>query len=65
MTTPSSASPRLADVRRNTSETQIHVRVNLDGAGTARLSTGIGFFDHMLDQIARHGLIDLEIDCQG
>jgi imidazoleglycerol-phosphate dehydratase len=65
MTTPSSASPRLADVRRNTSETQIHVRVNLDGAGTARLSTGIGFFDHMLDQIARHGLIDLEIDAKG
>jgi imidazoleglycerol-phosphate dehydratase len=65
MTTPSSASPRVADVQRNTSETQIHVRVNLDGAGTARLSTGIGFFDHMLDQIARHGLIDLEIDAKG
>ena len=65
MTTPSSASPRVADVQRNTSETQIRVRVNLDGAGTARLSTGIGFFDHMLDQIARHGLIDLEIDAKG
>ncbi len=66
MTTPSSAaSPRVADVQRNTSETQIHVRVNLDGAGTAKLSTGIGFFDHMLDQIARHGLIDLEIDAKG
>jgi imidazoleglycerol-phosphate dehydratase len=66
MTTPSSAaSPRVADVQRNTSETQIHVRVNLDGAGAAKLSTGIGFFDHMLDQIARHGLIDLEIDAKG
>jgi imidazoleglycerol-phosphate dehydratase len=65
MTTPSSASPRVADVQRNTSETQIRVHVNLDGSGTAKLSTGIGFFDHMLDQIARHGLIDLEIDAKG
>ncbi len=65
MTTPSSASPRVADVQRNTSETQIRVRINLDGTGTAQLSTGIGFFDHMLDQIARHGLIDLEIDAKG
>ncbi len=65
MTTPSSASPRVADVQRNTSETQIRVRINLDGNGTAQLSTGIGFFDHMLDQIARHGLIDLEIDAKG
>ncbi len=65
MTTPSSASPRVADVQRNTSETQIRVHVNLDGSGKAQLSTGIGFFDHMLDQIARHGLIDLEIDAKG
>ena len=65
MTTPSSASPRVADVQRNTSETQIRVQVNLDGAGSAKLSTGIGFFDHMLDQIARHGLIDLAIDAKG
>ncbi|MGI9219047.1 MAG: imidazoleglycerol-phosphate dehydratase HisB [Hydrogenophaga sp.] len=65
MTTPSSASPRVADVQRNTSETQIRVRINLDGTGAAQLSTGIGFFDHMLDQIARHGLIDLEIDAKG
>jgi imidazoleglycerol-phosphate dehydratase len=65
MTTPSSASPRVADVQRNTSETQICVRINLDGNGAAQLSTGIGFFDHMLDQIARHGLIDLEIDAKG
>ena len=66
MTTPSTAaSPRVADVQRDTSETQIRIRINLDGSGTARLSTGIGFFDHMLDQIARHGLIDLEIDAKG
>ncbi|CAN7489513.1 imidazoleglycerol-phosphate dehydratase HisB [Rhizobacter sp. LjRoot28] len=57
--------PRIADVSRNTAETKIRVRVNLDGTGAAKLSTGIGFFDHMLDQIARHGLIDLEIECQG
>jgi imidazoleglycerol-phosphate dehydratase len=57
--------PRQAEVTRNTAETQITVRVNLDGTGQARLETGIGFFDHMLDQIARHGLIDLEIAAKG
>ncbi|WIT12462.1 imidazoleglycerol-phosphate dehydratase HisB [Paucibacter sediminis] len=56
---------RVAEVTRNTKETQIRVRVNLDGTGEAKLSTGIGFFDHMLDQIARHGLIDLEVDAKG
>jgi len=56
---------RQADVTRNTAETQIRVGVNLDGSGVAKLATGIGFFDHMLDQIARHGLIDLEIDAKG
>ena len=56
---------RQAEVTRNTLETQITVRVNLDGSGQARLNTGIGFLDHMLDQIARHGLIDLDIQCQG
>ena len=56
---------RVADVTRNTAETQIRVVLNLDGSGAARLSTGIGFFDHMLDQIARHGLIDLEIEAKG
>ena len=56
---------RTASVTRNTAETRITVRVDLDGTGRAKLSTGIGFFDHMLDQIARHGLIDLDIDCQG
>ncbi|MDO9505635.1 MAG: imidazoleglycerol-phosphate dehydratase HisB [Hydrogenophaga sp.] len=68
--TPSASAPagpfeRIAFVQRNTSETQIGVRVNLDGTGTATLATGIGFFDHMLDQIARHGLIDLEIKAVG
>jgi imidazoleglycerol-phosphate dehydratase len=58
-------SPRIAEIQRNTKETQIRVRINLDGTGEARLHTGIGFFDHMLDQIARHGLIDLEVDAQG
>jgi len=56
---------RKAEVTRNTTETQIRVAVNLDGTGVAKLATGIGFFDHMLDQIARHGLIDLEVDAKG
>lgn len=56
---------RIAEVTRNTRETRIRVRINLDGSGEARLSTGIGFFDHMLDQIARHGLVDLEIEAEG
>ena len=60
-----SVSDRVAHVQRNTSETQIGVRINLDGTGQASLSTGIGFFDHMLDQIARHGLIDLEVQAKG
>jgi imidazoleglycerol-phosphate dehydratase len=70
MTTPRNAEDisnnhRRAEVVRKTAETQITARVNLDGSGLAKLSTGIGFFDHMLDQIARHGLIDLEIEAQG
>jgi imidazoleglycerol-phosphate dehydratase len=56
---------RIAEVRRDTKETQIRVRVDLDGTGTSKLATGIGFFDHMLDQVARHGLIDLEVEAQG
>ncbi|MFN7665668.1 MAG: imidazoleglycerol-phosphate dehydratase HisB [Inhella sp.] len=56
---------RIGEVRRNTNETKIFVRVNLDGTGVAKLNTGIGFFDHMLDQIARHGLIDLTIEAEG
>ena len=56
---------RIAEVQRNTKETQIRVKVDLDGTGAAQLATGIGFFDHMLDQVACHGLIDLEIAAQG
>jgi imidazoleglycerol-phosphate dehydratase len=65
MTTTSTLPARTAEVTRNTAETQISVRVNLDGTGVSRLATGIGFFDHMLDQIARHGLIDLDIQAAG
>jgi imidazoleglycerol-phosphate dehydratase len=56
---------RTAEVVRNTAETQIRVVVNLDGTGQAKLATGIGFFDHMLDQIARHGAIDLTVEAKG
>jgi len=56
---------RTAQVVRNTKETQITVNVNLDGSGNARLKTGIPFLEHMLDQIARHGMINLEIDAKG
>lgn len=56
---------RIAEVSRNTAETRITVRINLDGTGQSKLHTGIGFFDHMLEQIARHGLIDLDIQCKG
>jgi len=56
---------RTAEVVRNTKETQIRVRVNLDGTGVAKLATGIPFLEHMLDQVARHGMIDLDIDAKG
>jgi imidazoleglycerol-phosphate dehydratase len=56
---------RTAEITRNTNETQIRVAINLDGTGVQKLNTGVPFLDHMLDQIARHGLIDLDIDCVG
>ncbi len=56
---------RSAEVQRNTLETRIRVKVDLDGSGKSKLATGVGFFDHMLDQIARHGMLDLEVEAQG
>jgi len=56
---------RQAEVTRKTAETNIRVAINLDGTGRSKLSTGIGFLDHMIDQIARHGLMDLDIQCEG
>lgn len=59
------STPRTAEVVRNTNETQIRVAINLDGTGQQKLDTGVPFLDHMLDQIARHGLIDLDIHAKG
>jgi len=56
---------RKAEINRSTKETEISVSINLDGTGKSTVSTGLKFFDHMLDQIARHGLIDLELTCKG
>ena len=56
---------RCAEVTRNTAETRIRVSVNLDGTGVAKLASGVPFLDHMLDQIARHGLVDLEVEAAG
>jgi imidazoleglycerol-phosphate dehydratase len=59
------AQMRRAEVVRNTKETQIRVAVDLDGSGRSDLATGIGFFDHMLDQLARHGALDLTVEAKG
>jgi imidazoleglycerol-phosphate dehydratase len=56
---------RTAEVERNTKETQIRVKLNLDGKGVAKLATGLPFLEHMLDQVARHGMLDLEIEAKG
>ena len=56
---------RQAEITRNTLETRIIVRLNLDGIGQSRFATGVSFLDHMLEQVARHGLIDLEVEAQG
>lgn len=61
----SETTPRSAKVERNTNETQISVAINLDGTGKLQCETGLPFLDHMLDQIARHGLIDIEINAKG
>jgi len=56
---------RIAKVNRNTLETQITVSINLDGTGVSSFNTGLGFLDHMLDQIARHGMMDIEVHAKG
>jgi imidazoleglycerol-phosphate dehydratase len=56
---------RVGEERRDTAETRIVVRINLDGTGEAQISTGVGFFDHLLDQLARHGLFDLSVEAAG
>jgi imidazoleglycerol-phosphate dehydratase len=56
---------RTAEISRNTNETRIRVAIDLDGTGRQAIDTGVPFLDHMLDQIARHGLFDLDIQCQG
>jgi imidazoleglycerol-phosphate dehydratase len=56
---------RTASITRKTAETQITVTANIDGAGRAKVATGVAFLDHMLDQVARHGMIDLDIDAKG
>ena len=56
---------RQASLTRNTAETRISVRIDLDGTGLSRLDTGVPFLDHMLDQVARHGFIDLDVHCEG
>ncbi len=59
------AAARTGSTSRKTNETTVSVSVNLDGTGTAKISTGVGFFDHMLDQLSRHSLIDMDISVQG
>jgi imidazoleglycerol-phosphate dehydratase len=61
----STHTPRTARVERNTTETEIMVEVNLDGGGRAELATGVPFLDHMLDQVARHGMVDLTVEAKG
>ena len=56
---------RTAEIQRTTLETQVRVKLDLEGSGKSQLATGVGFFDHMLDQIARHGLIDLQVEARG
>ena len=62
---PTMPTLRSAEVKRETAETRVRVKLDLDGTGVARLASGVPFLDHMLDQIARHGMIDLEVEAQG
>src|SRR6184192_2583355 len=57
--------PRTANIHRKTNETDIRLKLNLDGRGNARIATGIRFFDHMLELVARHGAFDLTVDARG
>ncbi len=59
------STPRTATITRNTNETQIRVAINIDGTGQHKLNTGVPFLDHMLEQIVRHGLIDIEVEAVG
>src|SRR5258708_30370944 len=59
------ANGRTAQIHRETSETKVHVSLNLDGSGAASIHTGIGFLDHMLDLLARHSLIDVKVEAEG
>ncbi len=56
---------RTASIARKTNETEISVSINLDGTGAHKMQTGVGFFDHMLDQLSRHSLIDMDVSCKG
>jgi imidazoleglycerol-phosphate dehydratase len=65
MSTLTKTSAREAEVRRETKETDVRVRLALDGSGESKVSTGVAFLDHMLELFARHGLFDLEVECRG
>jgi len=62
---PANSKPRTAEVRRQTKETNVRVKLNLDGAGKSKISTGLPFLNHMLELFAKHGLFDLEVSCKG